>query len=150
MDAMKLSVGSLLGTVVCCFVLLSCAEKEQATPQKWQCEVTEPQGLATAPKAPFFVDVTAESGISLIDTNGFGRAQVVDLNGDGFDDIVATPAHDGQHNRGDYEKLVMLSNGDGTFRDATRELGFDSLGVGLLVFADVDNDGEALPETVAS
>ena len=77
-------------------------------------------------------------------TTGFGRVLVVDLNGDGNDDLVATPAHDGSHPEppGDHDKLVLLSHGDGTLTNFTAESGLADAAVGLLLFGDVDNDGD--------
>lgn len=76
-------------------------------------------------------------------TLGFGRVAVVDFDGDGLDDIVGTPAHDGMHLRpSDYDKLFLRSRGDGSFEDLSARAGFAGTEIGLLVFGDVDADGD--------
>ncbi|MBN1336567.1 MAG: CRTAC1 family protein [Deltaproteobacteria bacterium] len=96
-------------------------------------------GPAVEPVPPFFTEVS----MGLAVTNGFGRAQIVDLDADGLDDLVATPAHDGAHDDppGDYDKLALLRRGDG-FESAAGASGLDQARVGLLLFGDVDDDGD--------
>ncbi len=101
--------------------------------------------LAPAPPlgAPLFVEVTEEAGLTGDVTYGFGRVMVVDIDADGFDDLVAMPAHDGQHGLPDaFAKRVLRNRGDGTFEDGTAGSGLASLRAGLLLFGDVDDDGD--------
>jgi hypothetical protein len=79
--------------------------------------------------------------------------RLVDLDHDGWKDIVHTNGHVYPHlraasGRETYEQPVLtiyLNNGDGTFRDASGEAGPDAakrvLGRGT-AFADLDNDGD--------
>jgi hypothetical protein len=100
-------------------------------------------GDPTIPSAPHFVDVTSSAGLGA-GTYGFGRVMVVDVDGDGLDDIVGTPTHDGSHSvpPAILDKLVLRNRGDGTFEDVTSSSGLEGALVGLLVFGDVDNDGD--------
>jgi hypothetical protein len=98
-------------------------------------------GAAVAPSTPWFTDVTADALDPAL-TYGFGRPTVVDLDADGFDDIVATRAHDGGHGEDAFAKLVLRNQGDGTFADWTEESGLEEARLGLLVFGDLDNDGD--------
>lgn len=109
----------------------------------WKCD-NPSNGTPTPPSSPMFVEVTDKAGVGGALTRGFGRVMVVDIDGDGFDDIVGTPAHDGKHPTPPqtFDKVVLRNNGDGTFRDFTKESGLDKAQVGLLLFADVDNDGD--------
>jgi hypothetical protein len=108
----------------------------------WACD-----DAALAPRSPaagaLFAEATARV-LPGVDTVGFGRPVVVDLDGDGRDDLVLTPAHDGRHPvpPDDMDKLVLRARGDGTFEDFTEESGLDVAKVGLLVFGDVDGDGD--------
>ncbi len=98
-------------------------------------------GPATTLNGPWFTDVTA-SALDPDLTYGFGRPTVVDLDADGFDDIVATRAHDGTHGEDPFAKLVLRNQGDGTFVDWTAESGLADARLGLLVFGDLDEDGD--------
>jgi hypothetical protein len=99
---------------------------------------------AAAFTGPMFEEIPLPPDVAAAST-GFGRVMVVDVNGDGFDDVVGTPAHDGQHAEppGDYDKRVFLSHGDGTLTEFSAESGLAEAQVGLLLFGDVDNDGDA-------
>jgi hypothetical protein len=100
---------------------------------------------APAPAAaPWFVDVSAATGVGAPAGSGFGRATVVDLDGDGHDDVVFTPTHDGPHvvPADDFAKYVLRSRGDGTYADFTAESGLAGARLGLMVFGDVDDDGD--------
>ena len=92
---------------------------------------------------PLFKNVTESAGLGK-ETTGFGRASVVDINGDGFDDIVATPAHDGEHPTppGDYDKLVIMLTAEKSFKDITEQTELSKVKTGLLLFGDIDNDGD--------
>ncbi len=99
-------------------------------------------GSAVEPSAPFFTEVSVEMGLDAV-TNGFGRAMVVDLDADGRDDLVAVPAHDGIHAEppGDYDKLVLRQTAGG-FESLAGPAGLSEAQVGLLLFGDVDDDGD--------
>lgn len=101
-------------------------------------------GAAVEPAGPWLVDVTAASGVGAPAGAGFGRATVVDLDGDGHDDVVFTPTHDGPHTvpADDFAKYVLRSRGDGTYADFTAESGLAEARLGLMVFGDVDADGD--------
>jgi enediyne biosynthesis protein E4 len=73
---------------------------------------------------------------------GLGRVSVVDIDGDGIDDLVGTAAHDGQHGLDPFTRRVMRGRGDGTFEDITARTGLDQARGGLLLFGDVDDDGD--------
>lgn len=97
-----------------------------------------------APAGPWFTEATAEAGLDSALTYGFGRMTVVDLDGDSHDDLVGVPAHDGEHSEPpeDFAKLVLRAVGDGSFEDWTARSGLADAEVGLMVFGDVDNDGD--------
>ncbi|MEM6790155.1 MAG: CRTAC1 family protein [Myxococcota bacterium] len=106
------------------------------------CTVDAPLSAPPAVSGPYFTEVTAEAGIGAF-TAGFGRVMVVDIDADGFDDIVGTPAHDGQHGLPDaFAKVVLRNRGDGTFEDFTEASGLAPVRAGLMLFGDVDNDGD--------
>lgn len=100
----------------------------------------------------FFTDISEASGIragnfvpnppSKIPINDHSRLTFADLNGDGFDDIVASSLFPNPEAGVPFEHLVFLNNGDGTFRDFSDESGLRHVQAGVLVFADVDNDGD--------
>ena len=100
----------------------------------------------------FFDDISIESGIQLgnyepkptqnIPINDHSRLGFVDINGDGFDDVVMHSLYPNPQSGIPFEHLVFLNNGDGTFRDFSVESGLKNVQAGLMVFADVDNDGD--------
>ncbi|MGH9161962.1 MAG: FG-GAP repeat domain-containing protein, partial [Vicinamibacteraceae bacterium] len=111
--------------------------------------------LGMAPASPSFTDATKEAGIRFRHTNGaFGKKYlpetmgsgvvVLDANADGHQDLffVNSTAWPGQ-DKGRSRSAFYRNNGDGTFRDATREarLVFDAYGMGGAA-ADYDNDGD--------
>lgn len=107
------------------------------------CEVASPFAPAPPLVTPMFVEVTETAGLAGDVTYGFGRVMVVDLDADGFDDLVGLPAHDGQHGLPDaFAKLVLRNRGDGTFEDITARSGLADVRAGLLLFGDIDNDGD--------
>jgi len=104
------------------------------------------------PVADFFTDISDASGIrkgnfvpnppSPIPINDHSRLAFVDLDGDGFDDIVAHSLFPNPQHGIPFEHLVFLNNGDKTFREASDESGLRKVQAGFFVFGDVDNDGD--------
>jgi hypothetical protein len=109
---------------------------------------------AVVPTTSFFTDVSVASGIqdqnfvtnppTPIPINDHSRLAVVDLDGDGYDDIVmhnlfpdpqATPPIP-------FEHLVFLNNKDGTFTNFSDASGLRNVQAGSFLFGDVDNDGD--------
>ncbi len=109
--------------------------------------------LVTPPAEGFFTDISKESGIK---TNGFitnptkavpindhSRLGFADINGDGFDDIVAHSLFPNPQNAGiPFTHLIQLNNGDGTFTDFSAESGLGDVQAAFFAFGDVDNDGD--------
>jgi len=109
----------------------------------YACALTDFTAPSAPPQTPYFVDVSAAAG-ALEATRGFGRVLVVDVDSDGHDDLVGTPTHDGPHSipADDFAKVVLRARGDGTFEDWTASSGLAAMRAGLMVFADVDDDGD--------
>ncbi|MHC4955847.1 MAG: FG-GAP repeat domain-containing protein [Planctomycetota bacterium] len=63
-----------------------------------------------------------------------GQTSVVDIDGDGHDDLYVTASGD--------KGLFFRNRGDGTFEEIGARLGLDIEGVHAAVFADFDNDGD--------
>jgi hypothetical protein len=84
-----------------------------------------------------FTDITDDAGVG--DRSWSWSAVFSDFDGDGFQDLYVV---NGRYPGGEPNHLFM-NNGDGTFRDASRESGTDdgnwSMGAAA---ADVDNDGD--------
>ncbi len=78
------------------------------------------------PQKPGFTNVAAEAGIAKIPA---GRAAFVDFNADGAVDLVL-------------DKKVFLANDKGAFRDATGSTGLPAGDPSLLLWGDVDGDGD--------
>jgi len=84
-----------------------------------------------------FSDVTDAAGVG--DRSWSWSGVFSDVNGDGFQDLYVV---NGRYPAGEPNHLY-LNNGDGTFRDVSRESGVDDGNWGLgAAFADVDNDGD--------
>ncbi len=113
------------------------------------------QSCAPHPVVPigdaFFRDISAASGIqdqnyvpnpaTPIPANDHSRLAFVDINGDGFDDVVTTNMVDAELKK-PFEHLIYLNRGDGTFRNASDESGLRWVSSAFLAFGDVDNDGD--------
>lgn len=99
----------------------------------------------------FFTDISAESGIqegnfvpspaTPVPANDHSRLAFVDLDGDGYDDIVTTNMT-GDHRAKPFEHLIYHNNGDGTFADWSDETGLRDVQSAFLAFGDIDNDGD--------
>ncbi len=107
---------------------------------------------AVVPSGRFFVDVSRSSGIQVdnyvrkprikVPINDHSRLAFADLDGDGFDDIVAHSLFPNPQAGVPFEHLVFLNNGDGTFRDHSTASGLRDVQAGFFAFGDVDNDGD--------
>lgn len=100
----------------------------------------------------FFKDISASSGITLdnfvpnpttpIPINDHSRLTFVDLDGDGYDDIVMHNLYPDAQAGVPFEHLVFLNDHDKTFRDFSDASGLRNIQAGHFVFGDVDNDGD--------
>ncbi|HEX7664995.1 MAG TPA: CRTAC1 family protein [Polyangiaceae bacterium] len=100
----------------------------------------------------YFTDISASSGITLdnftpnppktIPINDHSRLAFVDLDGDGYDDIVMHNLYPNAQAGIPFEHLVFMNNKDKTFRDASDASGLRNVQAGHFVFGDVDNDGD--------
>ena len=88
------------------------------------------------PETPWFVEVSEEAGFS--EPSPDTRAMLADVDGDGFDDLVRLPV------TALPLQPVVLRNlaGDGGFGFATFETGLEANSATLLLFGDVDEDGD--------
>ena len=112
-----------------------------------------PQPLVAISKG-FFADISDASGIRVdnfvvdppnpIPINDHSRLAFADLDGDGFDDIVAHSLFPNPKAAIPipFEHLVYHNNGDGTFTHVSDESGLRAVQAGFFAFGDVDNDGD--------
>ena len=99
-------------------------------------------------QAPWFTDITAESGLADIDGNI--RVVAADVDGDGLPDLLVHGGVSARDSLAAPKKRLFLNRGAGHFEDVTAASGLldsrDGPGTGrlanLAVFADVDNDGD--------
>ncbi len=103
-----------------------------------------------------FVENAKQRGIDFVQTNGSKEKEyiveakgagvaVADVNGDGWDDIYfVNGAYLNQAINDQFPKnQLFLNQGDGTFKNGTRESGLGDTGFGTgAFFADIDNDGD--------
>ena len=118
------------------------------TPRRIACDA---RPLAV-PSEDFFFDISAASGIqkgnfvespaSPIPINDHSRLAFADLDGDGFDDIVAHSLYPNALKGIPFEHLVFLNDGNRSFRDFSDESGLRGVQAAFFTFADVDNDGD--------
>ena len=111
----------------------------------------EPQPLVPIGEG-FFADISDASGIRVenfvptpdppIPINDHSRLAFADLDGDGFDDIVAHSLFPNPQAGIPFEHLVYRNNGDGTFAHVSDESGLRAVQAGFFAFGDVDNDGD--------
>ena len=100
----------------------------------------------------FFIDISEASGIqvenydpdppSRIPINDHSRLGFVDINGDGYDDIVAHSLFPNPRAGVPFEHLVFLNNRDGTFEHFSDQSGLRDIQSGFFAFGDIDNDGD--------
>ena len=119
-------------------------------------------GYSAAQTLPVFTDVTREAGINIkhsygdfdltniVEGTGAG-AMFFDYDGDGWLDIYFVNGcwlrnvndNRGRRLRGKLTDSLYRNNGDGTFKDVTKEAGVGSKGYGVgCSAADFDNDGD--------
>ncbi len=113
--------------------------------------VCEPVPITT-PGSGFFVDISDSSGIRVdnfikdppkpIPINDHSRLGFVDIDGDGFDDIVAHSLFPNPQSGIPFEHLVFRNLGDGTFEHFSDQSGLRDVQAGFFAFADIDNDGD--------
>jgi len=105
-----------------------------------------------AAQKDFFKDISEKSGIQKdnfvptpatpIPINDHSRLAMVDIDGDGFDDIVMHSLFPNPQKGIPFDHLVFRNKHDGTFEDISESSGLKGVQAGFLVFADVDNDGD--------
>lgn len=124
-------------------LLLACADDPKPAGDDTGAPPADCDDPLPAHTGPWFTEMTDTLGLPAGATHGMGRVTTVDLDGDLRDDLVAVPAHDGAHGLDDaYARRVWMAVGDGTFRDATATSGLVGTRLGVMVFGDVDNDGD--------
>lgn len=113
------------------------------------CGVKEPVALGSK----FFADISEKSGIQAgnfdpmppvaLASNDHSRLSFADVDGDGWDDVVASNLFpDPVKGTKPFEHLVFRNKHDGTFEDISDASGLRAIQGGVMAFADVDNDGD--------
>ncbi len=105
-----------------------------------------------APTADFFKDISEKSGIQAenfvsmppkpIPINDHSRLAFADIDGDGFDDLVAHSLFPNPEAGVPFEHLVFRNKGDGTFENFSDASGLRAVQAGFFLFGDIDNDGD--------
>jgi hypothetical protein len=111
-----------------------------------------PRREITPPGEGFFSDVSEASGIRAgnfapeppanIVINDHSRLAFADLDGDGWDDIVAHDLYPNPNAGLPYTHVVLRNKGDGTYEDVAEASGLRDVQAGFFLFGDVDNDGD--------
>ncbi len=106
----------------------------------------------TLPVEGFFTDISAPSGIQKdnfvpvpampIPINDHSRLAFADIDGDGYDDVVAHSLFPNPQKGVPFEHLVFRNNGDKTFSDVSDDSGLRAVQAAYFTFGDVDNDGD--------
>ncbi|MCA9521524.1 MAG: CRTAC1 family protein [Myxococcales bacterium] len=104
------------------------------------------------PTTQFFVDISKTSGIrdqnqllpiaQKVPINDHSRLGFVDIDGDGFDDIVMHSLFPNPQAGIPFEHLVFLNKGNGTFQNVSDQSGLRNVQSAFFAFADIDNDGD--------
>jgi hypothetical protein len=104
------------------------------------------------PTADFFKDISEKSGIQdqnfvsmppmPIPINDHSRLAFADIDGDGFDDLVAHSLFPNPQGGVPFEHLVFRNKGDGTFENVSDASGLRNVQAGFFLFGDIDNDGD--------
>ena len=106
-----------------------------------------PAGAPAEAATPLFEDVSLSSGVKPealpAGSIGHPRTQVADINGDGWDDLLAHNMFPNvRAGKERFEHLVFLNTGKGTFRDYSAASGLKGVQAAFFAFADWDNDGD--------
>jgi hypothetical protein len=157
MPLRRAPVVSLVLVLACTDSPSDTGDDEIATDEGTESETgTEPMDCepraAVVPSAGFFADVSDASGIRVDNyyedppagtvINDHSRLAFADIDGDGWDDLVAHSLFPNPQNGVPFEHLVFRNRGDGTFEDWSDASGLRDVQAGLFAFADVDNDGD--------
>lgn len=104
------------------------------------------------PGEGFFADISGSSGIQKgnfvpmpttpIPINDHSRLAFADVDGDGYDDLVAHSLFPNPQKGVPFEHLVFRNNHDKTFSDFSDESGLRAVQAAYFTFGDVDNDGD--------
>jgi len=116
------------------------ATEIEATIEPWRHEgaITSDARLDITPSTPLFVERTSAFPAGLVLPEG--RAMVVDFDGDGREDLVALGATASMSPV--FLRNVTPAGGAWAFEDWTAQAGMNAT-MALLVFGDLDNDGDA-------
>jgi hypothetical protein len=118
--------------------------------EPYACEPRAP----VLPSSGFFVDISDASGIRVDNyyedppagtaINDHSRLAFVDIDGDGWDDIVMHSLFPNPQNGVPFEHLVFrnLATGEGSFADVSDASGLRDVQAGFFAFADIDDDGD--------